>query len=245
MPVDHQHTQFHGIPVEIRRKHIKHMYVGVYPPDGRVRVSAPLRLGLDAIRRAVVSRIPWIRRKQEDFRRRHRESESKIVTGEYHALRGMRYRLDVIERVGRPDVRIAGNAKLELKVRPGTGSADRRKVLERWYRKQLKALLPALIDLWSPVVGVEVAEWRVKRMKTRWGTCNISARRIWLNLELIKKPPACLEYVLVHEMVHLLERNHTARFRALMDKFMPDWRLRRDELNRSSLAPDDWNYRSG
>lgn len=233
MPTDHQHTEFHGIPVEIRRKNIKHMYVGVYPPDGRVRVSAPLRLGLDTIRQAVVSRIPWIRRKQEDFRRHHREPEYKMITGECHSFRGRRYRLDVVERKERPEVRVVDRATLELKIPPGMDTPARRSVLERWYRQQLKALLPALIDLWSPVVGVEVAECRVKRMKTRWGTCNIAAKRIWLNLELIKKPSACLEYVLVHEMVHLLERNHTDRFRALMDKFMPDWRLRRDELNRS------------
>jgi predicted metal-dependent hydrolase len=134
------------------------------------------------------------------------------------------------------------NTTLELRVRPGSDRDKRDAVLQNWYRTQLKAQLPALVDKWEPIVGVRVADTRIKRMKTRWGSCRVESRRIWLNLELAKKPVACLEYILVHEMIHLLERHHTDRFRELMDRFMPNWRIYRDELNRAPLAHEEWKY---
>ncbi len=231
-----------GISVEVRRKSIKNLHVGVYPPDGRVRVSAPLRFDSESIRLAVVSRIGWIRRKRATFETQVRQTEREMVTGESHFVLGRRYRLKVVEAPGAHRVHIAGNSWLELTVRPGTDTAGRKRALERWYRDILRERIPALLDEWQPRLGVEVTEWRVKHMKTRWGSCNAEAKRIWLNSELAKKPEACLEYVLVHELTHLLERNHTDRFRALLDEFMPDWRLRRDELNRAPLAHEEWDY---
>ncbi len=231
-----------GIPVHVVRKDIKNLHVGVYPPHGSVRVAAPLRLDDDAIRLAVISRLGWIRRRQKRFSQQVRQSEREMVTGESHYYEGRRYLLDVVEQDGPPSVRIANSTTMKLCVRPGTDRDGREAILLRWYRTHLCQKLPVLIAKWEPKVGVHVAEVRIKRMKTRWGTCTREARRIWLNLELIKKPPICLEYILVHEMVHILERHHTDRFRDLMDKLMPQWRLHRDELNRAPLSHEEWKY---
>lgn len=228
--------------VDVDRKAIRNLHLGVYPPDGRVRVAAPLSLGEEAIRLAVISRVGWIRRQQRGFARQERQSEREMIAGESHYVAGRRHRLRVIEDNAPARVRIASPRILELRVRPGTGADTRAMLLDRWYRAQLRERIPVLIDRWAPRVGVEVAEWTVRRMKTRWGTCNPEARRICINLELAKKPPECLEYIVVHEMVHILERRHTDRFRELMDALMPQWRLHRAELNRAPLAHADWPY---
>ena len=148
----------------------------------------------------------------------------------------------MIYRDGVPKVVVRNNTTIDLVVRPGSDTAQRERVMFAWYRRQLKQLVPPLIAKWEAIVGVDVAEWRVKQMKTKWGTCNPAAGRIWLNLELIKKPVNCLEYIIVHEMVHLLERQHNDRFVAYMDKFMPQWRLLRDELNQAPLGHATWEY---
>ena len=232
-----------GTAVRVVRKPIKHLHLGVYPPDGRVRVAAPPHVDDDAVRLAVVMRLGWIRRRQAEFERQARQSRREMVTGESHYVDGRRYRLNVVERDGPREVRLTGNSTLTLHVRPGDGRDARDAVLQRWYRRRLRDRLPALLAKWEPRVGVAAAEVRIRRMKTRWGSCNPHARRIWLNPELARKPPACLEYVLAHELVHLIERRHTDRFRALMDRFLPRWRQRRDELNRAPLAHEEWTYR--
>ncbi|MGB9331515.1 MAG: SprT family zinc-dependent metalloprotease [Steroidobacteraceae bacterium] len=228
--------------MEVVRKNIKNLHVGVYPPNGRVRVAAPLRLGDDAVRLALISRLAWIRRRQIEFAEQDRQSRREMLTGETHYFQGRRYRLDVIEHEGPPSVVSSSNTTMELRVRQGADQNERDGVLQGWYRSQLGGLLPPLIAKWEPQIGVTVGEVRIKRMKTRWGSCNAAARRIWLNLELAKKPALCLEYVLVHEMVHLLERGHGDRFRQFMDRFMPAWRLYREELNRAPLAHEEWRY---
>lgn len=231
-----------GIAVQVVRKEIKNLHVGVYPPAGRVRVAAPLRFDDEAVRLAVVSRLGWIRRKQRAFAEQARQSQRELVTGESHYFQGRRYLLDVKEEPGRPDVRLVGHTTMELRV-PSTFDRDQRDaVLQRWYRRQLRAMFPQLLAKWEPRVGESVSEVRIKNMKTRWGSCNADARRIWLNLELAKKPAACLEYVLVHEMVHFGERQHTTRFQERMDVLMPTWRTHRDELNRAPLAHEEWEY---
>jgi len=239
---ERSHIEVSGIPVEIRRKGIKNLHVGVYPPHGKVRVAAPLHLDDEAVRLAIVSRLSWIQRQRRNFSHQERQSAREMVSGESHYFEGHRYRLNVVERPGNPLVRLAGNRTLELQVPPGSDCTARMGILERWYRRQLKRLVPELLARWEPVVGVDIADCRIKRMKTRWGSCNTEARRVWLNLELIKKPRPCLEYILVHEMVHLLERRHTERFRELMDQLMPDWKIRRAELNKAPLAHEDWEY---
>lgn len=227
--------------MEIRRKAIKNLHIGVYPPNGAVRVSAPVHLDDESVRLAIVSRLSWIHRQQRSYVCQTRESAREMVTGESHYFGGARYRLDVVEHLGRQGVSVVDKRTLQLQVRPGADRLARQRVLDRWYREQLKAQVPDLISLWAAVMGVEVNECRIKRMRTLWGSCNIQAKRIWLNLELAKKPLKCLEYVLVHEMVHLLERRHNERFRGLMDQFMPDWRLRKDELNGTPLAHERWD----
>jgi predicted metal-dependent hydrolase len=231
-----------GIPVEVVNKDIKNLHVGVYPPSGRVRVAAPLRLDDNAVRLAIITRLGWIRRRQIEFKQQDRQSKREMVTGESHYFQGQRYRLDVIEHNGLPAIRRPNNRTMELRVRQGTNRDERDAVLQQWYRRQLKTRLPPLIAKWEPKIDVTVGEVRIKRMRTRWGSCNFAARRIWLNLELAKKPASCLEYVLVHEMVHFLERQHSERFRELMDTLMPTWRLYREELNRAPLAHEEWRY---
>jgi predicted metal-dependent hydrolase len=231
-----------GIAVEVVRKEIKNLHVGVYPPLGHVRVAAPLRLDDEVIRLAIASRLGWIRRKQGDFKHQDRQSQREMVTGESHYFAGRRYLLDVVECAGPPSVLLANNTTMRLQVRPGSDRDARDKVLQRWYRKNLREQIPGLVAKWEPRVGRTVADVRIKRMKTRWGSCTTKARRIWLNLELAKKPAACLEYILVHEFVHLLERHHTSRFHEFMDTLMPSWQVHRDELNRAPLVHEKWQY---
>lgn len=224
-----------SIAMQINRKAIKHLHISVLPPDGRVRVSAPETMSDTAIRMAVISRIPWIKRQQRRFADQPRQSSREMVSGESHYLWGRRYRLDVIERPGRHEVQ-PGHDRLYLYVQPGTSVANRALVLNTYYRRELKARVAELLPVWQARVGVRVTGWGVKLMKTKWGSCNTRSGRIWVNLELAKKPPECLEYILVHELIHLLERKHNDRFKALLAEFLPDWRERRDLLNRMPLA---------
>lgn len=231
-----------GIEVEVVRKPIKNLHLGVYPPDGRVRVAVPVRIDDDAIRLAVITRLGWIRKQRQQFERQERQSQREMVTGESHYVQGRRYRLRIVEHDGPSEVRFPKNTIIELWVRPGTNDGQREALLQRWYRQQLRTQVPLLIAKWESALEVSVAEWSIRKMKTRWGTCNNAARRIWLNLELAKKPVVCLEYILLHEMVHLRERHHNERFQAWMDRLMPQWRLHREELNRQPLAHEEWSY---
>lgn len=229
-----------GIHVSVVRKAIKNLHLGVYPPDGRVRVAAPLAVSDAAVRVAVIGKLGWIRRQQATFEHQLRESQREMVSGESHYYRGRRYRLEVVDAEETPRVALRGHQALVLHVRPGSTAEDREGLLQRWYRDRMRELLPRLLTKWQAKLGVEACEWGIKRMKTKWGSCNTTARRIWLNLELIKKPPACLEYVLVHELVHLLAPNHDERFLGLMDRHLPTWRRRRTELNATPLAKETW-----
>ena len=239
---DRYHIDIRGISVEVVRKDIKNLHIGVYPPSGRVRVAAPLSFDDTTVRMAVISRLGWIRRKQEAFTKQDRQSQREFVTGESHYFAGRRYRLDVVEQDCPPKVWLPNNTKIALRVRPGSDRDTREAVMQRWYRQHLRSQLPPLLGKWEAKLGVSVNEVRIKKMKTLWGSCNIEAKRIWLNLELAKKPEACLVYILVHEMVHLLEREHNDRFRELMDEHLPQWRTYRDTLNRAPLAHESWRY---
>jgi len=238
---NHQIT-VNGLVIDVVRKNIKNLHLAVYPPTGRVRVAVPLRVNDDAVRLFAISRWGWITRQQSKFSAQERQSPREYVSGESHYFQGQRYLLNVRYHDGPPSVTVRNKTTLDLLVRTGSDTAQRGRVLQSWYRQELKAILPELIERWAAVVGVEVKAWGVKQMKTRWGTCNIGARRIWLNLELAKKPLICLEYVIVHELVHLLERQHTERFKALMTTFMPQWPHHRDALNRAPLDHGEWEY---
>ncbi len=193
--------------VDVVRKNIKNLHLGVYPPAGRVRVAAPLRVNDEAVRLFTISRLAWIKRQQAKFEGQERQSAREYVSGESHYYQGNRYLLNVM-----------------------------------YHQGSLKEEIAPLMAKWEAITGVKVAEWGVKQMKTRWGTCNIEARRIWLNLELIKKPVHCLEYIIVHEMMHLLERHHNERFIGYMNRFMPLWQYYREELNREPLGHVSWEY---
>ena len=188
---------------------------------------------VEVVRSAIASRLGWIRRQQARFSQQERQSERSMVTGETHYVWGRCYLLNIVEHDGAPSVRIRNNSTLEMRVRHGSDRLMREEVLLRWHRERLRAQIEELIPKWEEILGVSVAELGIKRMKTRWGSCNVHARRVWLNLELAKKPIECVEYVLVHEMAHLRERRHDDRFKRLMDRSMPQWRIYRDELNRS------------
>lgn len=229
-----------GIPIKIVRKTIKNIHLGVYPPDGHVRVAVPQHVTDDNVRLAVISRLKWIKEQQARFQSQPRQSQRQLVTGESHYFFGKRYRLEVVERRGSHQVVIKNNRTLQLLVNPGTTQLNRALLLNEWYRQQLKERIPELLSQWEPVIGKTVTDWGVKKMKTKWGSCNITQKRIWLNLELAKKPVDCLEYVLVHEMVHLLERNHDKKFIAYLDHFLPRWRQFRDILKSEPLKDEKW-----
>jgi predicted metal-dependent hydrolase len=212
--------------VDVVRKKIKNLHFRVYPPDGRVRVSVPLRLSEASVRGAILSKLPWI----ETVQAKVQASQPLLqyVSGEQHFFCGKPYTLEVITTTT-PRV-VLSSTMLTLYVRVAMTTAQREQLLYGWYRAQMHSMLPTLIEKWQGIIGEPVSAWGIKRMKTRWGTCNPSSRRIWLNLELIKKPLHCLEYVVVHEIVHLLEASHNHRFKALMTKFLPQWRECRNQL---------------
>lgn len=220
-----------GIPVEIVRKDVKNINLRVYPSKRKVRISAPWYLRQKVIENFAESRLEWIQNHFERFKPPAGPANPKYLTGEKHLYRGAELELQVVTVDAVPEVKIGWDEGiLEMRVRPGSSKSQRAKVLKEWYRAGLKEEIPKLIDKWEAPMGVAVSEFGVKQMKTRWGSCNIRAKRIWLNLELAKKSPACLESVVVHEMVHLLERYHNKRFYRLMDRFLPQWREIEKEL---------------
>ncbi|MBD1813104.1 M48 family metallopeptidase [Microcoleus vaginatus DQ-U2] len=222
--------------IDIDRKNIKNIHLGVYPPDGRVRMAVPLKVNDEAVRLFAISKLAWIKKHQANFKAQERQSKREFLSGETHYFQGQRYLLNVIYHKGSPKVKVRNNTYIDLYVKEGSDEAQRQKVIMNWYRQQLKKDIPLLIEKWSEIINVQVNDWGVKQMKTKWGTCNIEAKRIWLNLELAKKELHCLEYVVVHEMTHLLERHHNERFTLLMNRFLPNWRIYKDELNRSPLG---------
>ncbi|BCT76431.1 metal-dependent hydrolase [Sinomonas cyclohexanicum] len=228
-----------GIDIDVVYKHIKNLHIAVYPPLGRVRVAAPERLDDDAIRLAVVQRLPWIKRQREQLRSAERQTEREMVTGETHYLWGRRFRLKVIERQGHTHFEMDGD-RLLLYTPAGTSTERRRLYLDRWYRQQLRDAIPNLIAKWEGRLGLSVPKWSIRHMKTKWGSCNRESRHIWFNVQLAQKHPDCLEYIVVHEITHYIERSHGERFTQHMDARLPDWRSRRDQLNKAPLAKEDW-----
>ena len=242
MSTEKRQIVVNGLVVQIVRKAIKNLHLGVYPPNGRVRVAAPLQVSDAAVRRAVIGKLGWIKRQRARFDAQPRESAREMVSGESHYFLGRRCRLRLIYSDGTPTVLLRGHTRMEVRVRPGTPPEQRERLLNQWYRGQLRKLVPPLLEKWQPALGVIAVEWGIKKMKTKWGACNPQARRIWLNLELVKKPAQCLEYIAAHELAHLLERHHNDRFIAIMDRHLPQWRSIRQELNSAPLAHDTWRY---
>ena len=242
MSTSSQVIRVSNISVEIVRKDIKNIHLGVYPPEGNVRISVPRHITNENVRLAIVSKLSWIKKRQEEFKKQPRQTEREYVTGESHYYQGRRYILEVVERHGKHSLSLKNNAKMLLQISPGTTKENRALVVNDWYRRNIKTVIVELLKKWQPIIGKDVKSWGVKKMKTKWGSCNIADRRIWINLELAKKSPECLEYILVHELVHLHERHHNDNFRHLMDKFLPNWRQSRDVLRKEPLAHEDWIY---
>ena len=219
-----------GIEIEVVKKDIKNMHLNVMPPSGRVRISAPHGTSDDAINLFAVKKISWIKKQVGKFNSQERQTEREYITGESHYLWGRRYKLEVKYSNKRNNIEVKGN-KIILTVREKSTQQQRENYVNEWYRAELKSKLPSIVEKWESIIGVKANEVNIKNMRTRWGTCNTETKRVWINLQLAKKPVECLEYIVIHELVHLREKNHTKAFVEQMDKYMPDWRVVKDELN--------------
>ena len=227
--------------VEVVLKDIKNVHLSVYPPSGRVRISAPRRMSLDTIRVFAISKLGWIKQQQTKLREQERETPREYLDRESHYVWGKRYLLQMIESDEPPSVELK-HSRMILRLRPGTHDTRRQAVVEDWYREQLKQAMSPLVAQWGPLLRVKVERFFVQRMKTKWGSCSPATRSIRLNTDLAKKPRECLEYIVVHELGHLLEPTHNARFVALMDRLMPQWSFRREQLNRLPVRHEEWAY---
>ena len=230
-----------GIVLDVIKKDIKNIHLSVYPPTGKVRLSAPVRMNLDTIRLFAISKLGWIRQQQKKLCEQERESQREYLDRESHYVWGRRVLLKLVEMDIAPSVQLR-HSKLLVHVRPGTDEATREAVVANWYRQLLKTAVPPLIETWELRLNVTVRGFFVQQMKTKWGSCNPSSGTIRLNTELAKKPRECVEYIVVHEMIHLIEPTHGPRFIALMDRFMPAWRNTRELLNRLPARHERWNY---
>ncbi len=241
MQTNHQQIEIGGIPVDVVFKAIKNIHLSVHPPTGRVRISAPERMNLETLRVYAISKLDWIKKQQTRLQAQARETRREYLDRESHFVWGRRYLLQVLELPQAPTVQLK-HKELTLTVRPGSDENKRAESLSAWYRYELRRAMEPLFEKWQAQMGVQANQVIVRRMKTKWGSCNPHTRNIHLNSELAKKPPECLEYIIVHELTHLLEPTHNERFVALMDQFMPQWRHRREELNRAPLGHVEWEY---
>ena len=223
------------VSVDVTRKNIKNLHLSVHPPTGAVRVSAPKHMKLDTIRVYTISKLDWIKGEQQKLREQERETPREYLERESHYLWGRRYLLEIVEADAAPTVSLKHRA-ICLRVRPGADANKRREVLDAWYRRKLRERLPKLISKWEAALGVSVGGVFVQKMRTKWGSCNTIRGTIRLNTELAKKRPICLDYVVLHEMAHLLVRPHNDQFRALLDLHMPNWQQVRQTLNDGPLS---------
>ena len=236
-----QILQLGDLDVSVVMKDIKNIHLSVHPPTGRVTISAPERMELEAIRLFAISKLEWIKDQQLKLAEQERETPREYLERESHYVWGKRYLLRVEEANRPPSVELQ-HSRLALTVRPGSDEIKRYQILEGWYREQVKSRSLGLVEEWEPKLGVAVGAVYVSRMKTQWGSCNPYARTIRLNTDLAKKPPECLEYIVVHEMLHILEPTHNDQFHALMERCLPDWIYRRQLLNSLPLRHVGWRY---
>ena len=235
------HIQLGDVTVNVVMKGIKNVHLSVHPPTGRVTISAPLHMSLDTVRVFAISKLGWIRRQQGKLREQERETPREYLDRESHYVWGRRYLLKVTECERPPSVELKHN-RMCLSVRHGTDGSKREAVMEDWYRGQLRQAVPSLVEKWEKLIGVKAGRIFIQHMKTKWGSCNPAAKNIRLNTDLAKKPRECLEYLVVHELVHMLEPTHNSSFIELMDKFMPKWRFYREHMNRLPVRHEDWRY---
>jgi predicted metal-dependent hydrolase len=236
-----QQIQLGEMPVEVVRKDIKNVHLSVHPPSGRVTIAAPAHMSLDSIRVFAITKLGWIRQQQKKMREQEREAPRELLERESHYVWGKRYLLHRTEAHAPPVISLRYKRML-LQVRPGTSPEKCHALVEEWYRGQIREAVPPLVARWEKRLGVQVRRIFIQRMKTKWGSCNPSSHSIRLNTDLAKKSPECLEYIVVHELVHLLEPTHNARFQALMDRHLPNWHSHRDTLNRLPVRHEKWAY---
>lgn len=235
---NNQAIEIETITIQVTRKKIKNIHLRVYPPSADVKISAPTKMDIESIRIFAISKLEWIKKQRAIILNQDRETPREFITGEIHYIFGKKYVLEVVESFGRTKISIIED-KLFLLAPPNSSIEFKQAAVHAWYRKQLKVLIPVYIAKWEPIMNVHVKVFGIKKMRTKWGTCNVVKHRIWISLELAKKPLSCLEYIVVHEMVHLLERSHNHRFVAFMDSFLPEWRLIKAELNRFPAGSED------
>ena len=231
-----------NVSIDVVRKDIKNMHLAVYPPAGRVRIAAPMKVNDNAIRLFAISKLGWIKRHQRRFKGQERISPREYKQRESHYFQGRRYLLNIIEKGAPPKVVLRSKTYIDMYARPKMPIAKRHEIMNEWYRQQLKKQIPELVEKWEKILNVKVKDWQVKQMKTKWGSCTIGQKRIWINLELAKKPERCLEYIIVHEMLHLFERYHKDRYLHYMDIYLPNWRQLKTELNKLPVSHADWSY---
>ncbi len=219
------------ISAEVEWKEIKNVHLTIYPPDARIHVSAPLGMTEEAVRLFLITKMPWIKQRVSQILEQNRQTPREYVSGENHYFKGQRYRLKVIYHNGPPKVEIQGNEYILLYVREGATEERRAEVLREWYRAEFKSMLPSVIEKWEKVLEVKANKWEIKQMKTLWGSCNHRTHNIIFNLELIKKPVHCIEYIVVHELLHIKVRLHSEEYTALLTRYFPNWRALKDELN--------------
>jgi len=229
------------IDVQVVQKHIKNLHLSVHPPAGKVSIAAPMHMDLDAIRVFAITKLAWIKSQQKKLREQERETPREYLDRESHYVWGKRYLLKLVEKEAAPSVELKHN-KMILQLRPAASQEKKQEVLDAWYREQLKEVVPPLIAKWEKVVGVKAGKFFLQKMKTKWGSCSPGPKNIRINTDLAKKPLQCLEYIVAHELTHLLERHHNDNFAALMDAHMPQWRQYREMLNSLPLAHQEWRY---
>jgi predicted metal-dependent hydrolase len=230
-----------GIEALVLRKKVKNLHLNVLPPLGKVRVTAPLAMADEAVRIFLATRISWIKRQQENFKGQERQTLREYVGGESHYFFGRRYRLDIVYDDIKPKVFLKGKNKIVLVVKEKSSIIEREKLIQKWYRAELKFFLESKLSKWEDKIGVEVGSWGIRRMKTKWGSCNIKNKKVWFNIELAKKPAECIEYVIAHELTHMKVKKHNDIFIQMMDKNLPKWKSIKDELNQIILAHEDWD----
>jgi predicted metal-dependent hydrolase len=228
------------LEIETVKKDIKNIHVGVYPPNGRVRVAAPLKTTDEAIKLLVISKMPWIKKQQLKFSQQERQTKREYVSGESHYFLGNRYRLNVFQTDAKPKIEIRKKTRIDMYVKPQASFEEKQRMMDKFYRSELRKQIPALVSKWEEITKLHITEVKIKKMKTKWGTCNPKHKRVWLNLELAKKPLRCLEYVLVHELTHLKEKHHNEHFELLLKSFMPQWDQCKRELNSYILGYSKW-----
>jgi predicted metal-dependent hydrolase len=240
MNTEKSRTLICDLEIETVKKDIKNIHVGVYPPNGRVRVAAPLKTTDEAIKLLVISKMPWIKRQQLKYKQQERQTKREYVSGESHYFLGTRYRLNIIQTEAKPRIEIKTKTRINMHIKPAASVEEKGHLMENFYRSEIKKLIPQLVMKWENITCLHAKEIKIKKMKTKWGTCNPKHQRIWLNLELAKKPIRCLEYVLVHELMHLKEKHHNEHFQLLIRTYLPQWEQSKHELNAGILSYAEW-----